>query len=405
MTNGRQDVCMKVNGVNLGNWLVLEKWMNPSLFEGTTAEDEYYLPAQLSKEVYEARIRTHRREYINERDFVIMKSWGITTIRIPVPYFIFGDREPFIGCIEDLDRAFAWSERYDLQILIDLHTAPLSQNGFDNGGICGVCKWAVTPDEVEFVLTVLERLSQRYGNRKGLWGIEVINEPISEDMWDRMNIQERYVPVEPELAAGSKGIPLDFLRKFYTEAYERMRKYLLDDKYIVIHDAFELLHWKDFMQEDHYQNVVLDTHQYLMMAELMGCEQTVSAYSEFVNENFKAQIEEMSNYFPVICGEWCLFNSLATGRDTKGGQTVLNGVEGTSQEAYSDEQKKEIYLELAKVQLEAWNSGSGHFYWSYKIMIDTVNDDGWIGWDSWDLGRCIGFGWYPVGGREEIFGL
>ena len=50
---------MKVKGVNLGNWLVLEKWMSPSLFEGTTAEDEYYLPTQLSKEVYEARIKIH----------------------------------------------------------------------------------------------------------------------------------------------------------------------------------------------------------------------------------------------------------------------------------------------------------------------------------------------------------
>ena len=45
---------MKVKGVNLGNWLVLEKWMSPALFAGTTAEDEYYLPRQLSKDVYEA---------------------------------------------------------------------------------------------------------------------------------------------------------------------------------------------------------------------------------------------------------------------------------------------------------------------------------------------------------------
>ena len=49
---------MKVKGVNLGNWLVLEKWMSPSLFDGTTAEDEYYLPTQLSKEVYEARLKS-----------------------------------------------------------------------------------------------------------------------------------------------------------------------------------------------------------------------------------------------------------------------------------------------------------------------------------------------------------
>ena len=81
---------MKVKGVNLGNWLVLEKWMNPALFEGTTAEDEYWLPRQLSKEVYEARIKIHRSEYITERDFVTIKSWGLDAVRIPVPYFIFG---------------------------------------------------------------------------------------------------------------------------------------------------------------------------------------------------------------------------------------------------------------------------------------------------------------------------
>lgn len=68
---------MKVKGVNLGNWLVLEKWMSPALFAGTTAEDEYYLPRQLSKEVYEARIKIHRSEYITERDFVTIKSMGM----------------------------------------------------------------------------------------------------------------------------------------------------------------------------------------------------------------------------------------------------------------------------------------------------------------------------------------
>lgn len=68
---------MYVKGVNLGNWLVLEKWMSPGLFAGTTAEDEYYLPAQLPPEVYEARIKTHRSEYITERDFAAIKNIGL----------------------------------------------------------------------------------------------------------------------------------------------------------------------------------------------------------------------------------------------------------------------------------------------------------------------------------------
>ncbi len=387
---------MYIKGVNLGNWLVLEKWMSPGLFEGTTAEDEYYLPTQLPRQVYEARIKTHRAEYITERDFTRIKAMGMNTVRIPVPYFIFGDREPFIGCVAELDRAFCWAERYGLKILIDLHTAPDSQNGFDNGGISGVCKWSQEPEEVEFELTVLERLAQRYGQRDGLWGIEVINEPITEETWNRMGVQERYPAVDPVKAEGTKPNTLAFIRQFYLDAYDRMRKYLPEEKYVVIHDAFLLKAWKDFMREDKYKNVVLDTHQYLMMAEASGCEQTVEGYVEFIRENYEADIREMQEYFPVVCGEWCLFNSLAVGRDTKGGQTVLNGQEGMSKESISDGKKKEIYRALADAQLKAWQAGSGYFYWSYKLLTDTVNEAGWVGWDSWDLGRCVDFGWFPV---------
>ena len=387
---------MKVKGVNLGNWLVLEKWMNPVLFEGTTAEDEYWLPRQLSKEVYEARIKVHRSEYITERDFVTIKSWGMEAVRIPVPYFIFGDREPFIGCIDELDKAFNWAEKYGLKILIDLHTAPEGQNGSDNGGICGVCKWAQNPDEVEFVLSVLERLAERYGKRDGLWGIEVLNEPALKWAWDMMDVQKRYPPMDQKMAEGSAAISYEFIRQFYLDAYDRLRKFLPEDKYVVIHDGFELKIWKDFMREEKFKNVVLDTHQYLMLAEMQGCEQTVEGYTKYVEEHFAKDIEEMQQYFPVICGEWCLFNSLACGWDTKGGQTVLNGLEGGFEEAMTMEEKKKIYNAVAKAQVDAWNKGSGYFYWSYKLLTDTVNTPGWIGWDSWDLGRCVDFGWFPT---------
>ena len=387
---------MKVKGVNLGNWLVLEKWMNPALFEGTTAEDEYWLPRQLSKEVYEARIKIHRSEYITERDFVTIRSWGMDAVRIPAPYFIFGDREPFIGCIEELDKAFNWAEKYGLQILIDLHTAPEGQNGSDNGGICGICKWAQNPEKVEFELSVLERLAERYGNRKGLWGIEVLNEPALPWMWNTMDIQKRYPPVDEKMAEGSAAISYEFIRDFYLKAYDRLRKYMPEEKYVVIHDGFELKIWKDFMREEKYKNVVLDTHQYLMMAEMIGCEQTKEAYVSFIKEHFEKDIEEMQQYFPVICGEWCLFNSKACGWDTKGGQSVLNGVDSTQVEQITEEERREIYQAVAKAQMDAWNKGSGYFYWSYKLLTDTVNTEGWIGWDSWDLGRCVDFGWFPL---------
>lgn len=387
---------MYIKGVNLGNWLVLEKWMSPALFDGTTADDEYYLPRQLSREAYEARIKIHRSEYISERDFAAIKRMGFNTVRIPVPYFIFGDREPFIGCIDELDKAFSWAEKYGIKILIDLHTAPLSQNGFDNGGICGVCKWSQTPDEVTFVLTVLEKLAKRYGQREGLFGITPINEPITEPMWTTMNVPGRYPPVDKELAEGSAPNTLEFLRQFYSDAYDRIHPNIKDDACVVFHDAFRLKDWKDFLTQEKYRgNVMLDTHQYLMMAEAFGCEQTLEGYLNYIEEHYAKDIAEVQEYVPVVCGEWCIFNSLAVGMDTKGGQSALNGMSFTEAATLSEADKQHIYMELAKAHLKAWEEASGYFYWTYKMLLDPTNEPNWRGWDCWDVAKSVDQGWFP----------
>lgn len=165
------------------------------------------------------------------------------------------------------------------------------------------CANGQQPEEVEFELTVLERLAERYGTRKGLWGIEILNEPVLEDMWEAMHVAERYPAVDPEKAKGTKPNTMEFIRQFYLDAYDRIRKYMPEEKYVVFHDAFRLKAWKDFMREEKYKNVVLDTHQYLMVAELQGCDQTVEGYVKYVEE-LQKDIEEMQQYFPVICGEW-----------------------------------------------------------------------------------------------------
>ena len=40
----------KLRGVNLGGWLVLEKWMVPDVYRGTDAPDEYSLCLALGDE-------------------------------------------------------------------------------------------------------------------------------------------------------------------------------------------------------------------------------------------------------------------------------------------------------------------------------------------------------------------
>ncbi|MCP1275935.1 glycoside hydrolase family 5 protein [Leuconostoc citreum] len=378
-----------IKGVNLGGWLVLEKWMTPQLFSNVAAEDEYYLPRDLNPETYQARIDMHRANFITEADFLRIASLGLDTVRIPVPYFIFGDVPPFQGAIDYLDKAFNWAEHYGLKILIDLHTVPGSQNGFDNGGITGVQNWSQHPEKVAFTMSVLTRLAKRYAVRTGLYGIEVLNEPATQNMHNLM--MKRYKAREPELASENAPVTFEFLYQFYRQAYDQIRPILPSDKVIMFHDGFDISKWEGFFQHNTFENVVLDTHHYLMIAEIETEEITIPAYRRYMIK-IGNEIEAVKQLVPIVVGEWSLFNSLATGHSTNGGinPTQVKFEETAKQK---DEDVLLINRELWNLQVEQWSRVDGYFFWSYKMNIDTVNDPDWYGWDAWSLERSVNKKW------------
>lgn len=368
----------RVKGVNLGNWLVLEKWMLPSLFEGADTHDEIGLYKKLEPEVLAARVKAHRETYITEEDFAAIAAHGLNLVRLPVPYFVFGDCPPYLGCIDYVDRAMDWAEKRGVQVLVDLHTVPGCQNGYDNGGRMGVCKWHKDPEGVEFALTVLERLARRYGMRPGLYGIEVVNEPISALVWLTSPTRKR--AEDPEEAKGSSYVPLSFLKKFYVEAYWRLRAILPPEKVIVFHDGFRLGAWKDFFVRAGMENVVLDTHIYIYAMECF-----VPIHKPWVYKLYTAierrKIERAQRYTPVIVGEWCIGNLYAEAT----GDVVDAGEHARARRAH--------YLEVEKIERDAWSVAAGTVYWTYRFDkdLDAELEFSWM--DGWDLCRCWQNGW------------
>jgi glucan 1,3-beta-glucosidase len=365
----------QIKGANLGNWLVLEKWMQSQIFEGTDAEDETWLARNLDAQELQKRMKRHRDTYITEADFCTLAENDINLVRIPVPYFIFGDRPPFIGCVEYLDLAFQWAEQHGIKILIDLHTVPGSQNGYDNGGLTGVCKWCKNPSEVEFVLCVLERLAGRYKDHPALYGIEILNEPISFPVW--ISSPSFGKAVDREEAKGSWYVPMRFLKQFYLDAYRRLRAILPENKVIVFHDGFRLMHWKRFFDENKLKNVVLDTHIYIFAMEKFVPMHWLWVYKIYVGFN-QWKIRQMAAHIPVVVGEWCISNEYAM-------------------HAGADEQeKKRRFREVSNLQLEAWSVSAGQIYWNYQLWRDRSlpMDEEWK--ESWDLSRCWKNGWMPI---------
>ena len=403
----------KIKGVNLGNWLVLEKWMLPELFEGTGAEDEVWLNRKMNPAELKEKMKEHRDTFITEQDFAFIKEQGIWLLRIPVPYFIFGDQPPFNGCVEYLDKAFDWAEKYGLQILIDLHTVPGSQNGYDNGGLTGVCKWCKNPEEVEFALTVLERLAKRYGQREGLYGIEVLNEPISFLVYATAPSTGK--AVDKEEAKGSGYVPLPFLENFYRNAYTRLRKILPENKTIVFHDGFRLRHWGKFFRKEHMKKVVLDTHIYIFAMESFVPIHMPWVYQIYIKSQQRL-IERIQRDVPVVVGEWCICNKYAekavsqakseeTAAKEKQEKTTseVKLAEDISDKSAKvieqDELRKKRYLEIAAMQLQAWESGAGWIYWSYQFKPNRKEplDEKWK--ESWDFSRCVENGWIEFKNR------
>ena len=440
-----------IRGVNLGNWLVLEKWMDPAVFAGTEAEDEAWLSRLLDSEELKKRIKKHRDTYVTEEDFKRIADLRLNLVRIPVPYYLFGDRHAdgtsdgfsrHMGCVHWLDRAMDWAEKYGLQVLIDLHTTPGNQNGFDNGGIIGVCKWHTQKEEVQYVLRVLMGICRRYGNREGLFGVEVVNEPISLSAY--LSAPTTGKAMDQSEAEGSMFVPMAFLRPFYRAAYRLMRKYLPEDKAIVFHDGFRLSRWQNFFRKNGMKNVWLDAHIYLW-----AMERVVHIHRPFVYRLYmaaeKLRLRLAARHVNILVGEWSLCNrwaadlSLVAEEENPGGavlsgtsgdngeafpgperaklyasaprfslakalrksrrtiEKILNGTEAgkLSEERYRRvlEEQKRRFLEVAEMQLDTWKEADGWIYWNWQLEKDgqLPPDEYWK--ESWDFRKCLEHGW------------
>lgn len=335
----------KIRGVNLGGWLVLEKWMTPSLFEGLKAVDETTFCQELGTKA-EERLRRHWETFISEDDFKWLSQVGINCVRIPVGHWIFGDVRPYFGSIDILDWAIKTASYYGIGVLIDLHAAPGCQNGFDNGGIMGVMEWHKHPENITRALDVIEQLAQRYASYDNVKGIELLNEP----RWD---------------------VPEDILKDYYIKGYYRVRKYMTKDVAVVIHDGFRPLIWNGFMSEPEFSNVILDTHMYQCFTD----EDKNKDASEHIRKALgrKQELEEIGRQLPVYVGEWSLGLDISS----------LRGLNAFEKEA--------AMMAFGSSQLLTYENARGWFFWSYKIELDEGNK-----WKyQWDFRECVKRGWLP----------
>ena len=307
-----------MHGVNLGGWFVLERWMTPSLFEGTTARNEFELSRT---EEGCRRIKRHHKTFITKRDLVWLKGKGVEVIRVPVGHWTLGGDKRYVAAAERLDWLMRTSLSLDIKVLLDLHAAPGAQNRAEHSGSGNTVsnvhstKWLNdTASQAETVERLVD-LAARYRDYPNLWGIELLNEPT------------------PDLS----GIKL---ARFYRKAYRAVTTAARPGTRIIFSDGYAPLRLTNclWLMTKRDFPAVMDVHIY----QVFGTHNKTRSFQGHLRKLrwTRRFLRFLRLQQPIIVGEWSAMLPIKTSPE----QT----------RAYVD------------AQIHAFMGAEAQFFWSYK---------------------------------------
>jgi len=362
----------KVRGVNLGGWFVLEPWITPSLFDalGGAAVDEWTYCATLGQAEAHNRLSNHWNTWITQSDFNAIAGAGLNHVRIPIGYWSVKpiDGDPYVqGAYDVLGQALDWASGAGLKVMIDLHGAPGSQNGFDNSGRYGGISWG-SGDTVQQTLNVLNKIRDDHASHPAVAAIELLNEPLPP------------------------GADLNVIKQFYNDGWGDLEN---SGVAITEHDAFQgPASWNSFGAGE--TNILLDTHHY----EVFDNSQVAMSPSEHVSTAcaFGGQMRAVTGKW-CISGEWTgaltdcakYLNGYGKGARYDGslnGATAVGSCAGlsTGSVAQFSDDLKSATRSFIEAQLDAYESAAGWIFWTWKTEQ---------GAPGWDLGDLLTNGLFP----------
>ena len=132
--------------------------------------------------------------------------------------------EPYIqGQLPYLDDAVSWAEKYGLKLIIDLHGAPGSQNGFDNSGHkVDFPAWHTEPGAVDRTSAIIEILAMQFADNPNVVSvIAPLNEP-----------------------AGFYDVMMPTVKEYWSDSYKNIR-FPYKDSYQVKSNSSRRMHARD----------------------------------------------------------------------------------------------------------------------------------------------------------------
>lgn len=175
---------LQMKGYNLGNWLILERYMFG--FPGTDQIFRRYFRYFAGDEKYYSFFDCYYRTYFTEADAEFMKKTGCNTLRIPFNYRIFeSDDKPFefsdygfqyIDYVNDICR------KYGIYTVIDYHAS----QGYENYSHCsdnstGTIEFFHNRINQDRFVELWKFIADRYKDDTNIIGYDILNEPAPDE--------------------------------------------------------------------------------------------------------------------------------------------------------------------------------------------------------------------------------
>nr|GAT57439.1 glycoside hydrolase family 5 protein [Mycena chlorophos] len=372
----------KVRGVNLGGWLVLEPWITPSIFDNTgnsAIVDEWTFGQLQSHSTALSVLTNHWNTWITESDFEAIAAAGLNHVRLPIGYWAFevGPGEPYItGQLPYLQKAITWAGNHGLKLIIDLHGAPGSQNGFDNSG---------------------HRISFPgwHSNATNVQRTDAIIMTIANMVKDNTAVVPIIAPLN-EPAGYDGDAVLSVVRQYWYDSFGNIRypygTSQQSNTVELIHDAFQpLSYWDGLLTYPSYQGVAMDTHIYTIFSQ---AEEEMSP-QEHIDTVCGKQDDLSSFDLWTIVGEWTPARQDCARYDgSYPGSTAVGSCTGLSGSASTFSSSYKTYLrQFWEAQVISYEKGEGWIQWTWKTEAGTGEEwsyqvglaEGWIPSDPTDL--------------------
>ncbi|CCG80989.1 Probable glucan 1,3-beta-glucosidase A [Taphrina deformans PYCC 5710] len=238
----------EARGVNLGNWLVLERWMDTAYYDdySSAGTDEWTFCQTLGADRCAEVLAQYWDDWITESDISQVADLGYNLLRIPIGYWALvptTSDEPYVysSQLEQMERVMSYASTLGLHVVFDIHGLPGSQNGKEHSGHAGPIDWFSDTNQKRSLSVVTAAMNFIYASpyRSVIAALEIANEPNITTSSARSTYEKYLTSATKIVHSINASMPIMFHDGFQgADSWSKFTKNSKDNYVVDVHEYF-----------------------------------------------------------------------------------------------------------------------------------------------------------------------